>query len=134
MKFEQAEAAVRAYFNTGWAARTPIAWPDVSFTPPNNATWVRFSMKNNDGYQASMGSPGSNRFRRVGMVYIDIFQPAGQGSIDARKKADIAHDIFLANTLPGITFSNINARDIGKDATGAYQWKVSAAFKYDRIA
>ncbi len=132
MNFKAAEAAIRAYFNTGWAARTPVAWPDIPFTPPVT-TWVRFSMKNTDGYQASIGSPGSNKFRRVGFVYIQIFQPVGQGSTDARTKADIAADIFIANTLPGVTFKNVIAKDIGPDGAGFYQWNVTAQFQYDRI-
>lgn len=133
MNFKEAEAAIRAYFNTGWAAATSIAWPDQPFTPPDSETWVRFSMKNNDGFQASMGSPGANRYRRVGVVYIQIFQPAGQGSTDARAKADIAADIFIANALSGVIFKNVNARDIGPDDAGFYQWLVSAEFQYDRI-
>lgn len=131
MNFKQAEAAIRSYFNTEWNGLTDIAWPDVNFIPPNG-TWVRFSMKNNLGYQASIGAPGSNMFRREGMVYIQIFQKEGQGSTDARTKADVAADIFIANELSGVTFSNVNAKDIGPD-NGWYQWQVSAEFRYDRI-
>ncbi len=132
MNFEQAEAAVRAYFNTNWNGLTPIAWPDLPFTPPI-ATWVRFSMKHNDGFQASMGNPSGNRFRRVGMVFIQVFQPKGQASTDARKKADTAADIFIDNNLSGIIFKNVNALDIGADGNGFYQWNVLAEFQYDRI-
>lgn len=132
MKFKAAEAAVRAHFNTQWNSATQIAWPDIPFTPPN-ATWVRFSMKNNAGFQASIGAPGSNRFRRVGIVYIQVFQKEGQGSTDARTKADKAADIFIANGLSGVRFKNVNARDIGP-ANGWYQWQVSAEFEYDHTA
>ncbi len=132
MNFSQAERAVRAYFNTQWASATPIAWPDVSFTPPQS-TWVRFAMKNNDSYQASIGSPSSNAFRRKGVVFIQVFQPEGQGSIDARAKADVAADIFIDNGLSGMRFSNVNAKDIGPDGAGFYQWNVTAEFEYDRI-
>ena len=132
MKFGAAEAAIRGYFNTGWGSTTPIAWPDLTFTPPN-ATWVRFSMKNDDGFQASMGDPGNNRHRRIGTVFIQVFQPQGQASTDARAKADKAADIFLANTLTGVLFKNVNARDIGPDGNGFYQWNVTANFQYDRL-
>jgi hypothetical protein len=132
MNFKQAEAAVRGYFNTNWNGTTHIAWPDVDFIPPNE-TWVRFSMKNNVGFQASIGSPSNNLHRREGVVYIQIFQKEGQGSTDARSKADIAADIFMDNALDGVHFHNINARDIGADGSGWYQWTVSAEFQYDRI-
>jgi hypothetical protein len=132
MGFKAAEAAVRAFFSAQWNSATPVAWPDVSFTPPNG-TWVRFSMKNNIGHQASMGSPGSNLFRRRGIITIQVFQKEGQGSTDARTKAELAADIFIEQKLTGFTFSNVNARDIGADGAGWYQWNVTAEYKYDRI-
>jgi len=132
MNFGQAEAAVRAYFKTEWNGLTPISWPDVNFNKPNS-TWVRFSMKNNDAFQASIGSPGNNMHRRIGMVYIQVFQKEGRASTDARAKADAAADIFISNGLNGIQFRNVNARDIGADNNGWYQWNVSAEFEYDRI-
>lgn len=135
MSFKNAEAAVRAYFNTKWAGATPIAWPDDHFNPPNNDTWVRFSMKNNVGFQASIGSPGNNKFRRQGIITIQIFQKAGQRSIDAREKADLAASIFISpNKLAGFTFRNVNARDIGPDGAKWYQWNVTAEYEYDIIA
>ena len=132
MNFSDAEAAIRAHFNTEWNSLTPIAWPDVQFTKPNG-TWVRFSMKNNDGFQASIGAPSSNMFRRRGIVYIQIFQKEGQGSTDARAKADTAADIFIGQVIQGIRFYDVNARDIGADGNGWYQWQVAAEFEYDRI-
>jgi hypothetical protein len=132
MKFKALEAAVRAHFNTQWNSLTSIAWPDVPFTPPN-ATWVRFTLKNNAGFQATIGAPGSNMLRRIGVVYIQVFQKEGQGSTDARSKADTAADIFIANGLSGVTFSNVNVRDIGPDGNGWYQVNVSAEYRHDHI-
>jgi hypothetical protein len=130
MSFEAAEAAVRAYFTQQWANITPIAWPDLPFVPPHG-TWVRFSMKNNIGAQESIGSPGSNLYRRRGVVAIQVFQKAGQASTEARKKSDVAVNAFMANQLPGFTFENVNARDIGPDGAGWYQWNVTAEYRYD---
>jgi hypothetical protein len=132
MNFKTAEATLRNHFATQWGSTTQIAWPDVQFTPPN-ATWVRFSMKHNDGFQASIGAPTNNMFRRRGIVYIQIFQKEGQGSTDARTKADLAADIFIGQTIQGIRFGDVVARDIGADGNGWYQWQVAAQFEYDRI-
>jgi hypothetical protein len=132
MDFEAAEAAVRAFFNTHWNSATPIAWPDLSFTPPNGS-WVRFNMKNTAAPQASIGAPGSNLFRRYGIVTIQVFQKEGQGSKDARAKSDKAADIFLTQTLSGFIFRNVNAREIGTDGAGWYQWNVTVEYQYDRI-
>lgn len=131
--FSQAEAAIRAYFNTEWNGLTQIAWPDLDFTPPDSETWVRFVCVGNDGFQASMGDPTANRFRHFGIVTIQIFQPFGQGSIDARAKADEVLSIFQGVSLNGIYFFNANARQIGQDGFGYYQINVLISFRYDDI-
>lgn len=133
MNFSQAEAVVRAYFHDGWNGLTPIAWPDVAFTVPDT-TWVRFSMKPNLGYQASAGDPGNNRFRRKGLIFIQVFQKQGQGSIDARAKADAAADLFIGKSTSGITFYDVVAKDVGPDGNGWYQWQVIASYRYDALA
>tara|TARA_Y100001960_G_C14649059_1_gene814849 strand:+ start:54 stop:455 length:402 start_codon:yes stop_codon:yes gene_type:complete len=132
MNFTQAENAVQSHFYTEWGDKTPVAWPDIDFDPPDE-TWVRFTMRNNDAYQASIGNPGSNYHRRIGLVTIQVFQPQGQAGQDARVKADLAADIFIANGLSGITFKNVNARAIGHDGNGYYQINVTAEFQYDRL-
>ncbi|MAR56000.1 MAG: hypothetical protein CMM93_02350 [Rickettsiales bacterium] len=134
MSFKDAEAAVRAYFASKWNNTTPIAWPDFRFSTPAG-TWVRFSMKNTMGYQASAGNPGNNAYRRKGIVTIQIFQPENKGSTDARAKADLAASAFIPpNRLAGFRFTNVNARDIGPDGNGWYQWNVTAEYEYDIAA
>ena len=130
MNFTTAEAHLRAHFETEWDDATPILWPDVRAAIPNE-TWVRFSMKNNEGAQKTIGA-STNRFVRDGVVIIQIFQKENQGSTDARAKADLAADIFLANGLDGFRFSRVNAQDIGADGKGWYQWNVTAEYEYDR--
>ncbi len=137
MSFKTAEAAVQGYFKEKWKVAgnpiTPIAWPDVQFTKPSG-TWVRFSMKNNDAFQASIGSVGSNYFRRVGIVTIQIFAKENGGAVDCRTKADLAANAFMDNDLSGFEFTNVNARDIGPDGHGWYQWNVTAEYRYDITA
>lgn len=140
MSFEAAEAAVRKYFVQKWGTATPIKWPDLHFIPPA-ATWVAFHMMPNLGYQASTGSPGSNVFRREGIITIQVFQPEGQAGTDARKKADLAASAFLSpNSLAGFTFKNVvakpahNGRGItGLNGTVYYQWNVTAEYQHDII-
>ena len=131
--FSEAEAAIRGHFDTQWAGATEIAWPDIEFRPPRENTWVRFIVAENDGAQSSIGSPGSNRFRHFGIVTVQIFQPFGQASIDARDKADTVLSIFQGLNLNGIYFFNANARQIGLDSNGYYQINVLASFRYDEI-
>lgn len=134
MNFDDAEAEIRAFFNTGWSSLTDIAWPDDKFISPDGATWVRFDCKENDGEQVSIGDPGNNRFRHFGLVTIQVFAPQGNGSIDARAKAQAAVAIFMGQeTTNDIHFFAVQPRQIGNDGSGYYQINVLASFRYDEI-
>lgn len=140
MNFSQAEAAIRKHFDTVWTAAFPapdtpeIAWPDKDFTIPTNETWVRFNCQENDGGQVSIGDPGNNRFRHFGIVTIQVFQPWGQGSVDARTKATAALGAFQGEqTTGGVVFFDAYARQIGNDDSGFYQINVVTSFYYDEL-
>ena len=135
MNLNEAEAEIREFFAAGWNGLTNVAWPDTTFTPPNNATFVRFDCRQNSGAQASIGDPGNNRFRHTGIVTIQVFQPMGNSSKDARAKAAAALDIFQGSeTENGIHFFDVQARQIGDDQNGYYQINVLASFRYDQVA
>ena len=135
MNFNEAEAEIRKFFNAAWDSdTTPVAWPDLKFTIPNNQNWVRFNCQENDGEQVSMGSPGANRFRHYGLVTIQVFQPQDRGSKDARQLATDALGVFMgAQTANGIIFYDVAGRQIGNDGNGFYQINVVASFYYDEI-
>lgn len=134
MNFSDAEAEIRKFFDTGWASATEVAYPDLEFTVPTNTTWVRFDVRENDGTQVSMGSVGNNRFRHFGIITIQVFQPSGQGSVDARDKANKALSVFMGKkTTNDIQFTDVQARQIGNDGKGFYQVNVLASFYYDEL-
>lgn len=134
MNILEAEAEIREYFNTAWNGSTQIAWPDVDFTIPNGQTWVRFNCQETDGAQVSIGNPGNNRFRHFGLVTIQIFQPLGQGSVDARTKAAAALGAFQGvQTTNGVNFFDAFPRQVGNDGNGFYQINVISSFYYDEL-
>jgi hypothetical protein len=134
MNYETAIAAMRSYFDAEWNNATPVAYDDVPFTIPQNETWVRFNISHADGYQASIGSPASNRFRREGLIVAQVFQPQGQASKDARQKADLIVSAFLGVENSGIHYYDVQVREIGNDGAGYYQINVLIYFRYDHIA
>lgn len=134
MNFSEAEAEIRKFFDTTWSNATEIAYPDLEFTPPDDKTWVRFDVRENAGNQVSIGSPSANRFRHFGIVTVQIFQPLGQGSKDARAKTVLAINAFQGQTTAnGAVFSEVTGRQIGNDGNGFYQINVLASFYYDEI-
>ncbi|MCE6993055.1 phage tail terminator-like protein [Dyadobacter sp. CY323] len=134
MNYAVASKQIIKYFAQQWNNLTKVAYPDVGFKPPNTETWVRLTIQNFDGYQASMGSPGSNRFRRKGLVTIQIFQKEGTAGLDALNKADAAVNIFRGVENAGIQYYDVQIKEIGNDGAGWYQINVLAYFQYDHIA
>lgn len=137
MSYESAVATIRKAFKDVWGTTTKVAYddvPDKEIPPSPASTWVRLNIAHVDGYQASIGSPSSNKFRREGLINGQIFQPQGQGSLDARKKADLIIAIFQGKQISGITFYDVQAREIGNDGAGWYQINVLSKFYYDVIA
>ncbi|MGI4886101.1 MAG: phage tail terminator-like protein [Janthinobacterium lividum] len=134
ISFEQATAIIRQHFNAQWASLTAIALDDVPFDIPNGQTWVRLSIQHAMGYQATTGAPGSNAFRREGLVTVQIFQPSNQGGYDARAKAEIATAIFQRPRVNGVLFHDVTLKEVGNTPDGWYHVNIKAQFEYDTIA
>lgn len=130
-------------FSTGWKtlksagppavyeAKTPIAWPNVNFTPPSGA-WVRFNVLDGEGTWRSIGSPGSNVAGYVGVVVIQVFVPLLSGESTARDYADAAAAIFQGQVISGIRFSPATAQILNTSlADGWHQINVSIPFRRD---
>lgn len=134
MNFNEAEQDIRAHFSAAWSDLTPIAWPDLNFTIPDGTIWVRFNNAEFQGSQISMGSPTNNRFRQFGVVTLQIFQPQGQASSDARSKAVTAINAFKGvTTTNGVKFYDVYSRNIGNDGNGWFQINVISSYYYDDI-
>ena len=130
-------------FSTGWKTlksagppavyevKTPIAWPNVNFTPPSGP-WVRFNVLDGEGAWRSIGSPGSNIAGYVGVVVIQVFTPLMTGESTARDFADSAAAIFQGQVISGIRFSPATAQILNTSlADGWHQINVSIPFRRD---
>ena len=135
--------ALAGAFSTGWKtlksagppavyeAKTPIAWPNVPFTPPSGP-WVRFNVLDGEGSWRSIGSPGSNLVGYVGAVVIQIFVPLLSGESTARDYADAAAEIFQGQVISGIRFSPATVHILNTSlADGWHQINVSIPFRRD---
>lgn len=133
MTYAEAVVAMQSFFNTQWASATPIVWGSDAPAKPTDGTWVRFNVNHADGSQASMGSPGSNRFDRSGQVIVQIFQKQGGHGIDARDKASSALDIYSGAVDGGVRYENARVNEVGDDGFGFHQVNVIADFRYQSI-
>lgn len=133
MTYDAQHAAIRARLNTQWAGATPIAWPNVDFTPPNNAPWIRLSIQDADAAQVSMGGD-TNIHRHKGLVYVMVFVPLSSGDGVALAYADTACGIFRGWQDPssGVYFRQApRVVTVGADSDKWYHVNVLAPFERD---
>jgi len=98
--------AIRSNFNTlivvANTMQAKTQWPNVDFTPPDNAVWMRLAILFANTRQRTLGDPSTDRAE--GVMIVSIFSPAGQGDKEATVLADKVGKVFRKATLDGVRF------------------------------
>lgn len=100
-----AQIAILTRFKTQWADRTPVSYPNVSFTPPEAGPWVRLDIVWGDATAATMGPVTKQRNTIVGVIFVNAFAVPGKGRGAVNSEADAARDIFNRLEVSGVRFS-----------------------------
>lgn len=122
---------VRNRFNTQWPIEQPsveFSFADVDYTPTKDTPWVRLSVVPGEQRQVSMGS--IRRFRRIGIVSVQIFTPAGSGDGLAKELADSVAAIFMGRTVDGVIFRGTGLDRVGVDGAWAV-WNATTPYQAD---
>ena len=128
--------AIGALFNSQWAGRTAIAWPNMTLTPEPTQSYVKFSIVQGNADDLEVGSVSQKR--ATGRVFIQVFVPEGSGDHGARVLCDAAVAAFtganrvLTTTDGRILFRQPTVRDIGASKPH-YQYNVSIPYLYDTL-
>ena len=136
MTLDVAHAAIRQRFATIWDAGPPqpaVQYPNVEFTAPDDASWVRLIISTSGNERASLGDPGNNVDRNFGQVTMQIFTLAGVGEGEALGLADKAKGVFRdwEDAVSGVRFLvPPYARLVGGEGKW-YQINVVAPFQFD---
>lgn len=144
--FETANDEINTLFNVAWLARAPamvgqVAAPPIHWdglakgTPPMNTTHARFFSRLFDGQQGSLGGIGNRRWRRFGVITVQVFVPLTLPAplLLSGKLATIARDAYEGvGTDSGIWFRRVSLKQVGPDG-GLYQTNVTAGFEYDEV-
>lgn len=129
MNFEDATAAILEEFATAWVNTTPVAWPNIPFDPPENASWVRVTVLHAEARQVSLGS--AKVYRRPGVVIVQVFVPEATAGQPALALADQVVTALQGKQLTGgVQLQTASIREVGPDQRGAYQINVSVPFTY----
>ena len=105
MSYETERQLIETAFQTGWAARTPVQYGDVTIDAPDGNDWVRVSIINGQNQLASVGSPGSNIIRHAGVVAVQVHCPQGSGQARFTPFAQAVEDIFRNQVMENLRFA-----------------------------
>jgi hypothetical protein len=135
MGFAATESTIRSRFDAQWSSLRPTipvffdnAGDDVQ--PPQNSAWVRLTVLPGSSQQVEMGR--LRRWRRAGVVAVQIFVPAASGTGLAQELGDTVRDIFEGLTVSSVIFRATSLNRVGLD--GAWlQYNANTNFQADEL-
>ena len=122
---------IRERFNTRWPIEQPsvaFSFADVDYEPTKDQPWVRLSVLTGDQTQVGLGD--LRRFRRIGIVNVAIFIPAGSGDGLAKELADSVASIFMGRTVSGVIFRGTGLTRVGVDEAWTL-WNCDTPYQAD---
>lgn len=139
----EARDEILTLFTDAWNAGTPpiplLLYTDKHKDLPDDAPYARITINHNVFQQATVGGKissggGGMRFRRFGIVTVQVFTISGDGLTAGDPLVDLALDAFEGENTGSdrIEFRNVRANEIGQDGPW-HQTNVTAEFNYDRV-
>lgn len=130
---------IMSHFTTKWnTLGTPplLLYDDKHKDLPNNAPYARITVQHTGSIRVTVGGKGTGgqRFRRFGIVTVQIFPLSGDGLTASDTLVDLALDAFEGESTGSdrIEFRNVRPNEIGQDGPW-HQTNVIAEFEYDRV-
>ena len=133
MSYSAERSELRDKFDTEWADRIPVDWPNIAFDQPSPpAPWCRFRISGGERWRTTFGSH-KNNYRNVGLIFIQIFVPVDTGDDEAFQRADEAAEIFRSWGGTNIQCRTPVIKEIGADGSGYYQVNVTIPFSSNEL-
>ncbi len=133
--FEQARDIMTSMVKTAWDTTTyTLIYDDLPGNIPTTSNpWARLTIRHNQSQQASLaGDGGTKRFRRQGVLMVQIFATSGKGLLSSDILSKVIVDAFEGKSSNGIWFRNVSMNEVGQDGHW-FQTNVSVDFEYDEI-
>ena len=131
--------AIYLAFETAWNAQTPpvptLFYDDKEFDLPDGDTpWAFMMVRHVTSTQETLGEIGGRRFRRKGLVTIQVRTPTGLGLSTNDIFSKIALDAFEGiETEPDqVIFRRARLQEVGNDGAW-FLTNVMADFEYDEV-
>ena len=138
--YQQATNEILTALKDAWDAdgdssSYPIRYWDTADAASPATPWARATVRLQDGAQATLSSDtGARRFRRFGLVTVQIFTEWGKNTTLKYTLTKIVSEAFEGvTTSPGrVIFRNVRVNEVGQDGQW-FQTNVLADFEYDEI-
>lgn len=106
MSYASEREALQGHFKTQWAASAyaaySVGYDKHSFEFVKDSISVRLSITDGEAQQKSMGDPGNNLVRHVGVLMTQIAVPGGKGSGTVNPIEDVICAMFRNQTIGGV--------------------------------
>lgn len=139
---EAARDEILTHFTDAWNAQgSPprLLYDDKQRDLPDDAPYARITVQHNVFEQRTLGGKpslggGGRRFRRSGIVTVQIFTIHDDGLTTSDPLVDLVVDAFEGEDTgsDAIEFINVRANEVGHDGVW-HQTNVLAEFRYDRV-
>ncbi len=134
MGYAAIEQTIRERFEAQWptsfSPEVPHIHDNSGQEPNKNSPFVRLTILQGDAFQVEMGV--TRRWRRPGVVTVQIFIPVGQGTGDATVFGDTVRDIFEGRTISGVIFRATSVQRLGRSENWL-QWNAVTPFQSDEL-
>lgn len=113
-------------------ALTYFVFENEKASPPGGP-WARFSVKRLPGGQGTLGGPGRRKMDRVGIVFIQLYEPPGEGTGSISDLGEKAAKIFENCRLLAdhdIRFAAVEPGEAGSIEKGRW-WGLSVEGRFD---
>lgn len=130
MTENEARAILYQEFLDNWNPLIPHTFDNEGFNADGIPEWVRLTVRHTPGGQHTLGALGHRRFRRRGLVIVQVFVPVDRGLLRCDELAAAARDIFEGKTLSGVMLHDGNYREVGPDRQW-FQGNITVDFSFD---
>ena len=133
MSFNAVRQAIEQRMVSNWAGPATVAYENTRFDQPAGSQWLRLTVR--EGESETAGLKGSAiGVRRNGLIIVQVFTPAGDGTKSAREAADSVAAIFEHQRFSGITTYNASISVVGMTKDSWHQINVTIPYwSYDDV-
>jgi hypothetical protein len=125
MNLERAQEIINEYWEESWESETPYALEnELSGLDKGNDCWARLTVRETVSAQESLGNKGTRRYRRSGLLFVQIFAPIDKGTKTTKSLAEQVRSIFEGETIgpagEEVRFFDVQVKILGPERNGKW--------------